>query len=132
MLIYLLLLHSSQILLLSFIPFFSCCLFFPVLSSGYIPLTALFFLILLQPPFSCIPVVSSNLPIPHNFHIKKYSTNFSHSYCSSHSCLCMKCQFSITSFSNQHSNAILFNYSSELISHELTASHKHSPPNSFH
>lgn len=48
-------------------------LFFLIFWSG------LFFLILLQPLSSLIPVVSTHLPIFHNFHITKYSTNFSHS-----------------------------------------------------
>lgn len=90
MLIYLLLLHSSHIFLLSFIPFLYCCVFFPVLSSRFTLLPALFFLILLQPSFSFIPVVSSDLSTLQNFHITKYLTNFSHSYCSCYSCPCMK------------------------------------------
>lgn len=69
---------------------FSSCLFFSVLSSGFSPLSVHFFLVLLQPFFSFIPVVSSDSSTLHNFHITKYSTDFSHRYCSSHSCPCMK------------------------------------------
>ena len=129
--------HSSHLSLLPFIfPLFSPV--FPVLLSSFIPFLYLFFVIFLQDSLSFsmpifIPRVSSVFPTPHSFHITRYSTNFSPSYCFSHSCPHMRnISFRLSRSSNQCFNAVLLNHTSEPSSLELATSYKRSPPKSFH
>lgn len=108
-----------------FYSIFSFLFIFPVLLSGLIPLPVLFFAILLQPYFSFIPIVSSDFPTSYNFVVTKYSTNFSHSYCSSHCCSCLKnVSFPLHYF--QISIPMLFPLITHLNSSAMnSASHKH-------
>lgn len=109
-LIYLLLLHSSHILLLSFIPFFSSSLFsqsyyrdsslylLPSFKFSYNPNFLSFFLYLVTyPP----PIISMSQNILPSFHIATVPLI---------AVMFEECQFSITLFPNQYSNAIPFNY----------------------